>query len=228
MSISMSASNIVASKGKTKKNYRVTKTSSITNKSNEETPNIIKITEQKESKAVVKKEKINLGLNFKRNKTTGTYSVLSKNNKRIRSKVKRVFLPFGLEVFGESEILNVYFKILNNFHHNFMVWMKEIDARLKELSNRNTQFDLTDMEYQPIIRENHFEDAEGNKVMQYYFRTHLTPGVKINHKSYFGNYDKRALKGKQCNIEFHIGSLWLDPAGKKYGCTVYVTQIDIL
>lgn len=186
-------------------------------------PKRIKMKEQKEKQVVVEREKTHF--NFRRNKT-GTYSIYNDAWKRISKHIRNVYLPFGVESYNGTEILNVTTKILDNYQHNFFVGMREIDERMKALMDKNVPFDLTDLEYKPIVIENHYTDNEGNPDMRYFIRAHLTAGVKIRHKSYFGNYDKKALKGKQCNITFDIGSLWTNQ--EKYGCTVYITDIQVL
>jgi hypothetical protein len=188
-------------------------------------PKRIQLKKQKEKPTTVKYEKTYF--RFKRNKTTGTYSIYNYKGKRISTKSSDMFLPFGLETFNNSEIMNVYFKVLDNFHHNFLVRMREFDERLRNLPQTNTDLDLTDLEYQPIIKENHFINAEDNEDMRYFFRCHLTAGVNIRHKSYFGNYDKKNLTGKRCNIQFDLGSLWISRENGTYGATIYITDMIV-
>lgn len=187
---------------------------------------LVKLKEQK-AKKTVKIEKEKTGFNYRRNKTTGTFTIYTMKWRRYTYSVGEMFLPFGLERFGDGEILNVYFKVLDNFHHNFLVSMKEIDRRLENIPNTNTPFDVTGMEYKPIIKENHYTNTDEMEDMRYYFRCHLAPGVQIRHKQYFGNYDKNALKGKRCDIKFDLGSIWIHNENNTYGCTIYITDIFV-
>lgn len=197
-----------------------------TNETNDDTT-IVKSVNARNTKKIAKKGKMHF--NFKKNKS-GTYSIYNGKWKRINYKLIEAYLPFGVEVYNDISILNVYFRILtNSYHHNFLVLMREMDAQFQSLkNNKMTPFDLTDLEYQNIIKENHFVNNEGDEDMRYFMRCHLATSVKIHSKSFFGNYDKKALKGKRCNIRFDIGSIHMHPETKIYGCTLYITDIEVI
>jgi len=187
----------------------------------------IKVKKQRAEKAVIQKEKRHF--NFKRHKTTGTYAIYGSNGDRMSIFAKDVFLPFGIETYNNKSILNVSIKILDNFHHNTIVWLREFDERMEALAGKDSyRFDLDGYEYQPVLKENHYVNKDGEDDMRYMIRTHLNNGVKITHRSFFGNYDRNNLPKKRCNMTMFIGSLWINEDDKKYGCTIYIPEIKVL
>ena len=182
-------------------------------------------------------------LSFVRNKTTGNYSVYSSEGGRINLQLLGVYIPFGLEKYNDSEIVNFQIESNNNYHYNAILRIKEIDKAFRDLQNKNLDIDLTGLEYYPIITKTEYEKNTNNKTKtnknktiktkknetkseKYIIRSYLKNGVKITHSQLFGTYDKTKLRSKKCDIEIELGSLWSND--KKYGCTIYVSSIKII
>jgi hypothetical protein len=165
---------------------------------------------------------------FKRNKTTGNYSIYDNNSKRIQLTINNVFLPFGLETYNDSDVLNLQLSDKNNYQHNNIIILKDIDDKLELLADENPYLTLDDLEYYHILREDVYKKDKKDKkdIKKYLMRSYLKKGVSITHKQLFGTYDKRNLKSKFCNIVIELGSLWKND--KSYGCTIYVSSIKVL
>jgi hypothetical protein len=171
---------------------------------------------------------------FKRNKTTGNYSIYDNNAKRIQLTINNVFLPFGLETYNDSDVLNLQLSDTNNYQHNNIIILKNINDKLESLANENPYLTLDGLEYYHILREDVYKNDKKNKknkkdnkdIKKYLMRSYLKKGVNITHKQLFGTYDKRNLKSKFCNIVIELGSLWKND--KSYGCTIYVSSIKVL
>jgi len=169
---------------------------------------------------------------FKRNKTTGNYSIYSADGGRIMMTLLGIYVPFGLEKYNSSEIINFLLESDNNYHYNMIVKLKDLDNELRILPTKNIDIDLMGLEYYPIISENKESDDsnkndndKNKKAVRYIIRTYLKNGAKILHSKLFGTYDKTKLKGKRCDIDLELGSIWYNE--KKYGCTLYVSAIKV-
>ena len=178
--------------------------------------------------SAVTKEKTRFA--FKRNKTTGNYSIYSADGGRIMMKLLGIYVPFGLEKYNSSEIINFLLESDNNYHYNMIVKLKDLDNELRILPTKNIDIDLTGLEYYPIISENKENEDDNDinknkKAVRYIIRTYLKNGAKILHSKLFGTYDKTKLKGKKCDIDLELGSIWYNE--KKYGCTLYVSAIKV-
>lgn len=228
-----------ASKTKTVKSTRSTRTArakpvepSSTVQSNAEpsnaVPNDVEEPDIKYVSSAVAKERTRFAL--KRNKTTGNYSIYSADGGRIMMKLLGIYIPFGLEKYNSSEIINFLLESDNNYHYNMIVKLKDLDNELRILPTKNIDIDLTGLEYYPIISENkesdNNNDDKNKKAVRYIIRTYLKNGAKILHSKLFGTYDKTRLKGKRCDIDLELGSIWYNE--KKYGCTLYVSAIKVM
>jgi hypothetical protein len=173
---------------------------------------------------------------FKRNKTTGNYSIYSADGGRIMMTLLGIYVPFGLEKYNSSEIINFLLESDNNYHYNMIVKLKDLDNELRILQTKNIDIDLTGLEYYPIISENKENEDDNDKnndknknknkkAVRYIIRTYLKNGAKVLHSKLFGTYDKTKLKGKRCDIDLELGSIWYNE--KKYGCTLYVSAIKV-
>lgn len=155
---------------------------------------------------------------FKLNKTTNNYSVYDLDKKRIQYTIKNVFLPFGLERYNDSEILNIEVRDRSNYHHNTILIFKDIDTKLNNIDIKD--IDNTNLEYYHILNQ--------TKSKRYMLRTYLKNGAKLTHSKYFGTYDKTTLRQKYCDITLELGSIWIDRSNNRYGCTTYVSSIKVL
>lgn len=160
--------------------------------------------------------------NFSRNKRSGYYGVRNKGNGLIFMTIKSVIMPFGVEIYNDNEIMNIWIKPYSNYHHNIIVYLKSINDDIKNLVN-DSFFDYIDSEdgldYYNLIEEDKEKDGH------YIVRCHLNKSVKINHPDFMGNYDKHDLKGRVGDIKMHMGSVWKN--AHHYGCTMYIDRIDI-
>lgn len=169
---------------------------------------------------------------FNRNKS-GHYTVHSTNDKLIRI-TSTARIPFGLEYYNDREMINLSISDINNGVHNSLFQLINISKDIENLVD-DPHFDYITKEegltYHSFIEERTYvkvTDKESDKaqIPEYAIRCYLTPGVKINHPDYFGNYDKRDLAGRRCVVTMRVGSLW--KAGGMYGCTMYIECINIL
>jgi hypothetical protein len=209
-----------------RRKVRRTKTTGKTDADSSESNKKIKIKKQSAIKAVVEKEK-NF-FTFSRNKTTGNYSIYDRSAKRIQFFIKNIKLPFGAETYNNSDIVNISIGDTDNFHHNTLTMLRELDHRLDDLPNTNTYIDLEGLEYHRLLKENRYTNKKGEEILQHQLRTYLKRGVKITHARYFGMVDKKDLAGKECDINLELGSLWTNDDTGKYGCTVYISSIKVL
>ena len=181
-----------------------------------------------------KEEKpIRTNLLFKHNKTTNHYSIFNNNAKRMIFTINNIFLPFGVESYNGSDVLNIVINKDNNYHYNTLVILKGIDDEIRKLSSPamcNPPIDLRNLEHYSFISKDEInkKNKKGDKVkkeVSYKVRTYLQRGLSIKHSFLIGEYDKRNLKGKKCDIVLGIGSLWFTDT--KYGSTIYVSSIKV-
>ena len=57
---------------------------------------------------------------------------------------------------------------------------------------------------------------------------YMSYGAKIKHSKTNQEMQPSMLKGKRCNIEIELGSLWSSDATNKYGINVFARNVTVL
>lgn len=174
---------------------------------------------------------------LKRNKRTGNYSILRKIRTNGHDTVQRVcytiygaYIPFGKEEYNNKMILNVIIYDSNNLNYNLIVTLNRIVNTFKELKNlKNSSYKylLNDKTFFSFIKEVNDNDVNVNG-KKYSLRLYFKYGSKISHAKYVGELTCDQLKGKRCNINIELGSLWINESTSMYGVNVHITHITIL
>jgi hypothetical protein len=159
---------------------------------------------------------------FKKNKNNN-YTILSKRGKRIRFKLKGIYIPFGIEQYNDKSIINFLLdpsKQKDNNNHNNIVNLKKYIKYFIKLKDEQ-YFDFEDKDFYNFLTE---EDND-----RLLLRTYLGNGIRITKKNLIGEYDIKtiSLKNKIVNVKFEFGSLWYNNSIKKYGINIFATDIII-
>ena len=193
---------------------------------------------------------------LKSNKTSGNYSILRqyvKNNKtetmRIKYNIYGAYLPFGCEEYNDNSIINAVIDDSTNINHNLMVTINKICKAFENLKDSEVgknKYGLNDKEFFSFLKEydqNNVETTKQNTVLQsqqshdnncndkikkYQLRLYLKYGAKINHAKLVGELSATQLKGKKCNLDIELGSMWVNEKISQYGINVYITHITVL
>lgn len=186
---------------------------------------------------------------LKRNKKTGNYSILKKGYdvRRVKYCIKNVYLPFGREYYNEKIMLNGYFDDSTNYNRNLIITLhKIIDAftSLKDTKSGKYKYNINDKSFFSFLKEvesdksdvgeNNDEvsdtdkEEQKNDTKKYQIRLYLKYGAKVTHARYIGELSYDRLKGKKCNLNVELGSMWVNEDKSQYGINVYVTHITML
>lgn len=171
------------------------------------------------------------------NKTTGNYSIMrkiKKDNKetvqKARYKIYGAYLPYGHERFNNSNILNAVIDDSNNLNYNLLFSLNKVSRTfedMKNMENIKNKYNLADKTFYSFIHENKNEKDESN-VKKYTVRLYFKYGAKVTHAKYSGELSYNQLKGKVCNIDIELGSMWINEKTKLYGVNILVTHITVL
>ncbi|VBB18329.1 hypothetical protein YASMINEVIRUS_792 [Yasminevirus sp. GU-2018] len=194
---------------------------------------------------------------LKHNKTTGNYSVLRKSVvngfstlQRIRYVIYGAHLPFGKEIYNDNTILNAIVYESNNLNHNLIFILNRMSKTFSEMKNIEsckTKYSIGDKTFFPFIKEIDVDNSDGaedsvstvddvdkkkkgsaNIFRRYSIRLYMKYGAKITHSERVGELSCDQLKGKKCNIDVEIGSMWFSASTKMYGVNIHVTHITVV
>ena len=59
-------------------------------------------------------------------------------------------------------------------------------------------------------------------------RLYLRYGAKVTHVSHVGELSYDQLKGKKCNLNLELGSMWVNNDTMMYGINIHVTHITVI
>lgn len=172
---------------------------------------------------------------LKKTKKTGNFAILKKTSKpgiieRVRYVAYGVYLPFGREEYNDNLILNVIIDNSSNYNHNLITTLKRITNTFESLKTTDQgryKYDIHDKEIYNYIKELPIDDKFPD-IKKYQLRLYLRYGVKATHIKYVGEVPYDQLKGKRCNLNLELGSMWVNNESKKYGINIYVTHIIVI
>ena len=70
--------------------------------------------------------------------------------------------------------------------------------------------------------------SKKTEIRSYQFRLYLRYGVKVTHKKHVGELSYDQLRGKRCNLDLELGSMWVNADTMMYGINIHVTHITVL
>ncbi len=80
----------------------------------------------------------------------------------------------------------------------------------------------------PIFDEGIILRQKEKIIKKYQLRMYLKYGAKITHAKLVGELSADQLKGKRCNLEIELGSMWVNNDIMQYGINIYITHITVL
>jgi hypothetical protein len=189
---------------------------------------------------------------LKKNKKSGNFSILKKGStfgsvERIRYKIHNAKLPFGCEEYKDNFILNAVIDDSNNYNHNLIITLRKIIKAFEDLKmtdsgkykysiDNKTFFSfLKELDLEDDLKDNLIDilkdstkDTLKDNIKKYQIRMYLKYGAKITHAKLIGELNYEQLKGKRCDIDIELGSLWVNDSIKQYGINIFVTHITVL
>lgn len=173
---------------------------------------------------------------LKRNKKTGNYSIMRKgtNNKVQRAKytINGIYLPYGCEEYNDNLIINGIIDDSTNINHNLIVILnKIIDAfsLLKHTDSGKYKYSINDKTFFSFIKKiDDNNDDTKREINKYQIRTYVKYGAKVTHSKFVGELAYDQLKGKKCNMDIELGSMWVNNKTMHYGINIFVTHIKVL
>lgn len=206
--------------------------------------------EQNENKQIDNCAKQNKNVNndtsfiLKKTKKTGNYTILRKVKingyvtlQRVKYTIYNAYLPYGKEEYNENIILNAIINDSNNLNYNLLVTLNKISRTFDELNLIDIckqKYGINNKQFFSFIKElpsdsdiNHVVNVEQN-IKQYSVRLYFKYGAKISHAKFVGELSYDQLKGKRCNIDVDLGSMWVNENTMMYGINIYITHITVL
>jgi hypothetical protein len=172
----------------------------------------------------------NNGYILKRNKKTGNYTILKKHSgnkvKRVTLNINDVYLPFGQEHYNNKLLLNAIINDSSNYNRNNIVTLERIVDTFISLRNTDSgkyKYNINDKKFFSFLKLLPDQDTK-----KYNLRLYIKYGAKITHQKYIGELDYDQLKGKKCNLNIELGSLWVNDITMQYGINLYATHITII
>ena len=179
---------------------------------------------------------------LKRNKKTGNYTILQKGKqiKRVTLNINDVYLPFGIEHYNDKMLLNGIINDSTNYNRNNIITLQRIIdtfTALRETDSGKYKYNINDKKFFSFLKEIKEDDNKQEiktqsdnerDIKKYKLRLYIKYGAKVTHKRYIGELDYNQLKGKKCNLNIELGSLWVNNLISQYGINLYVTHITIL
>lgn len=168
---------------------------------------------------------------LKRNKKTGNYTILKKGKqvKRVSLNITDAYLPFGREHYNDKLLLNAVIYDSTNYNTNNIITLRRIIdtfTKLKDTELGKYKYNISNKNFFSFLKETPNETDEKTKT--YMLRLYIKYGAKVTHQKYIGELDYDQLKGKKCNLNIELGSLWINESSLCYGINIYVTHITIL
>jgi hypothetical protein len=185
---------------------------------------------------------------LKKTKKSGNYTILRKTKingcetlQRVKYTMYNVYLPYGKEEYNDNIILNAIINDSNNLNYNLLVTLNRITKTFNELNTIDIckqKYGIDNKIFFPFIKEIQTDPKElpinpdtnitGKNIQQYSVRLYFKYGAKISHAKYVGELFYDQLKGKYCNIDVDLGSLWVNDNTMMYGINIYITHITVL
>ena len=203
--------------------------------------------EQNENKRINNSAKHNQNVNndtsfiLKKTKKTGNYTILRKVKingyvtlQRVKYTMYNVYLPYGKEEYNDNIILNAIINDSNNLNYNLLVTLNKISRTFDEINLIDIckqKYGINNKQFFSFIKElpsdSDIDHVEQN-IKQYSIRLYFKYGAKISHAKYVGELSYDQLKGKRCNIDVDLGSMWVNENTMMYGINIYITHITVL
>jgi hypothetical protein len=174
---------------------------------------------------------------LKKTKKTGNFQILKKTlNKASTEKVKYIaynaYLPFGREEYNDNLILNAIIDDSTNYNHNLITTLKQIINTFEKLKTTDVgryKYSINDKTFFSYMKEiKQITDSNTNSVKKYQLRLYLRYGAKVTHISKVGELSYDQLKGKKCNLNLELGSMWVNIDTMSYGINIHVTHITVI
>ena len=184
---------------------------------------------------------------LKKNKQSGNFSILKKSSRpgvaqRVRYVAYNALLPYGREEYNDNLILNAIINDSTNLNHNLITTLKRIIHTFEALRDTEPgkyKYSINDKKFFSYMKEietpyNAESDTEKTKnqqnppIRKYQLRLYLRYGAKVLHAKHVGELSYDQLKGKRCNLDLELGSMWVSGDTMMYGINIHVTRITVL
>lgn len=115
--------------------------------------------------------------------------------------------------------------------------MMRIVNTFKELRNNERlkhKYGISGKTFFSFIKESQINDGDkrvdlnGVPIKSYNVRLYARYGMKITHAKYVGELSLDQLRGKRCNMDIELGSLWVNPTTMMYGINLHIISIKVL
>lgn len=152
-----------------------------------------------------------------------SYILFSNNLSKTEIKLKKVYLPFGIEIFNKKAILNVeIYPKKSNEENNMYAMLYSFENELKDKTKfpNDIKNEINELTYYNFMKSNNNNG--------YLIRTHMSPNPEIY--AMIGKF-KNALTSKdikdvKCNIDLELGTFWINDVN--YGITWFVKRIEVI
>lgn len=165
----------------------------------------------------------------------GTISCKSNINYNLIVSLKKIINTF--DILSQTSVGKNKYLIGDKAFFSFLKEIKEytptgdlLDEMVPDITADDLMNDIIPDQVDPdvVTPESNLSECEPFKEKKYQVRLYLKYGVKITHSKIVGEISADHLKKKVCNIDFELGSMWVNEETKKYGLNVYVTHIKVL
>lgn len=136
--------------------------------------------------------------------------------------IKNVIIPFGVEKYNNSEIINLEIRPKkDNEHNNIYALIDNFENNIKDkqINNKSLINDIGNKEYHPNLKKSK---------LGYLLRTHIHSNVEVfaSKNDFKFNTTLNAINQTICDVEIELGTLWIN--NEQYGYIWGIKKIEII
>ncbi|ARF09036.1 hypothetical protein Catovirus_1_1086 [Catovirus CTV1] len=151
------------------------------------------------------------------------------NMSRLKISTPEMYIPFGIEMYNNKEILNFTIYNKDNVTHNFIRYLETIEKVYEqfsgpEIGKSNLPFVNLPPDFIKDVQKKEFTKTLKPGTNGSMLRTHVK-NVEISDKNNKLLLSKDIIK-KKCKCEIELANVWI--YGNKYGLVWHVNKIQIL
>jgi hypothetical protein len=151
------------------------------------------------------------------------YIPLNIKGEKIKIKLENVTIPFGMEKYNSSNIINIEISPKkNNDHHNYHAIISSFEKEFTDLDlikNKELKKELIDKQYY-----NNMRDSKDGFII----RTHLfnMPEIYLNMGKFKNLLTLSDITKTKANVELELAMVWLNE--HNYGIIWRIKEIEVL
>lgn len=181
---------------------------------------------------------------LRKTKKTGNFSIMRCVRKgtsskqavyeKVKYKIYGCTLPFGVEEYNDNYIVNAIINNSSNINYNTICTLNRIIKTFVALKDNDIMCERYGLNgkkffsFMKDIQQNEDSTKHTDNLERHNVRLYLRYGVKATHSKKVGEISYDQLKGRKCNLDIELGSMWVNSTTSMYGINIFITHINVL